>query len=126
MNELDKMLSEIKRHDELYWQKHEPEISDSEYDELVELYRRFRPNDPYFDAVQHDVIIKKKVKHPRPMLSLDKVYTFWELLKSSNRGKTDSINFFKLAFEFGYKFCGVNSINTLSRNISRFSSAVFL
>ncbi|WP_051062201.1 NAD-dependent DNA ligase LigA [Wolbachia endosymbiont of Drosophila simulans] len=63
-----KLQEEIKRHNELYYRKNRPEITDAEYDELVkkvDIQTIGTAPDDRFSKVQHIV----------PMLSLNKVYS---------------------------------------------------
>lgn len=86
------LVKEIRRHDEAYYQKDEPEISDAEYDKL-------RKELEQIEAAHPDLITKdsptqtvgaapskgfKKVEHIKPMLSLSNVFSeedlqgFWD------------------------------------------------
>ncbi|HPW45151.1 MAG TPA: NAD-dependent DNA ligase LigA [bacterium] len=67
--------AEIERHNRLYFVENSPQISDYEFDRMVEALRRRKPD----SKVLHDIISDisssaKKVRHDRPMLSLDKCY----------------------------------------------------
>ena len=71
--EAERLASEISRHSELYYNFAEPEISDSEFDALVEKLRKLDPNHPQLKAVGADPPPGSvKVEHEFPMLSLDK------------------------------------------------------
>lgn len=52
--EAERLASEISRHSELYYNFAEPEISDSEFDALVEKLRKLDPNHPQLKAVGAD------------------------------------------------------------------------
>jgi DNA ligase (NAD+) len=78
---------EVKRHQDLYYRKARPEISDREYDalfdELLSLEKKWPelvlPDSPT-SRVGSDLDNEfPEVAHPFPMLSLDKVYTGTEL-----------------------------------------------
>ena len=74
--EAERLASEISRHSELYYNFAEPEISDSEFDALVEKLRKLDPNHPQLKAVGADPPPGSvKVEHEFPMLSLDKATT---------------------------------------------------
>jgi DNA ligase (NAD+) len=84
---IDFLVSELRRHQDLYYKKAMPEISDREYDrlfdELLELEKKHphlaRPDSPtkrVGSDLERDF---PEVPHPSPMLSLDKVYTKDEL-----------------------------------------------
>jgi len=63
-----------------------PLIEDREYDLFVESLRELDPNNDYFNKVEPEVWRRKiKIKHPSPMLSIDKVYTTEALEKFIKR-----------------------------------------
>ena len=69
-------------HDERYWKVNSPEISDAEYDRIVEALRRKDPDHPLLGRVNAPAVESSgKVRHSEPMLSLDKAYTLSELLE---------------------------------------------
>jgi DNA ligase (NAD+) len=45
-SEIEKLRSEIERHNELYYQKSEPEISDFEFDQLLERLKKLEEENP--------------------------------------------------------------------------------
>lgn len=77
------LVKEIRRHDEAYYQKDEPEISDAAYDKLRKELERIEAQYP--DLVTKDSPTQtvgaapskgfKKVKHAIPMLSLSNVFS---------------------------------------------------
>ena len=81
--ELERLAAEIARHDEAYYQKDAPEISDAEYDALrrrnAELEAQFpdlkRPDSPSERIGAAPAGGFAKVRHSRQMLSLDNVFT---------------------------------------------------
>jgi DNA ligase (NAD+) len=83
------LTSEIRRHQNLYYKKAMPEISDREYDalfdELLSLEKRYPelvlPDSPT-KRVGSDLDNEfPEVNHPFPMLSLDKVYNEHQLME---------------------------------------------
>ncbi|MBU4484709.1 NAD-dependent DNA ligase LigA [bacterium] len=66
----------VKYHNDLYFVKHRPEISDYEFDELVELLKRKNPSSIVLKEIGSDIsaLSGSKVVHATPMLSLDKCY----------------------------------------------------
>jgi DNA ligase (NAD+) len=84
---IDSLTAELRRHQDLYYKRAMPGISDGEYDrlfdELLELEKRFpdlaHPDSPT-KRVGSDLEKNfPEIPHPSPMLSLDKVYTKAEL-----------------------------------------------
>lgn len=66
--------AEVRRHNRLYFVEHKPEITDYDFDQLVEALRRKRPDSPELMGIPSDVVSSAKVRHTVPMLSLDKCY----------------------------------------------------
>jgi DNA ligase (NAD+) len=85
--EIEKLREEIRRHEELYYVKDEPEISDAEYDKLLERLKKLEANQPQLitpDSPTQRVGGRPaegfpEVVHRRPMLSLDNSYNIEEL-----------------------------------------------
>lgn len=66
---------EVRRHNRLYFVEHRPEISDHEFDLLVEELRRRKPDSRVLAEIGSDASgAFKKIRHALPMLSLDKAY----------------------------------------------------
>jgi DNA ligase (NAD+) len=80
--EIEALASEVRKHNKLYWIDHKPEISDIQYDKLVEKLRNVAPFHPVLSELQEDSKVDSgKVKHAVPMLSLDKVFSAEEIVK---------------------------------------------
>jgi DNA ligase (NAD+) len=85
--EIEKLRDEIRRHDELYYVENAPEISDREYDELLEKLQKLEEANP--ELVTPDSPTQRvggrpaegfpEVVHTRPMMSLDNSYNIDEL-----------------------------------------------
>lgn len=74
----------IRHHNRLYWDEHRPEISDYEYDRLVERLRKLAPDSPVLEAMGPSKPADSpgaEVRHRHRMLSLDKCYSETELQK---------------------------------------------
>ncbi len=77
--ELEKLIA---YHNELYWKKAAPEISDAEYDFLMRELGALQPDHPLITAVHGQAVASSgKVKHTEPMHSLDKAYSLEKLLE---------------------------------------------
>ncbi len=85
--EIEKLREEIRQHEELYYVKANPEISDAEYDKLLERLRKLEEEQPQLitpDSPTQRVGGRAaegfpEVVHRRPMLSLDNSYNIEEL-----------------------------------------------
>lgn len=96
---VDELEEAVALHNRLYWVENNPQISDPQFDRLVEALRRKSPGSPILDAIGpagaqlvdagladtplesaplHDV---HQVSHDPPMLSLEKCYDEETLLK---------------------------------------------
>jgi DNA ligase (NAD+) len=70
------MEQEIQRHNRLYWDFDQPEISDEDYDRLVRALTRLAPESPVLQHMGPSLVGRfgAQVRHDTPMLSLDKCY----------------------------------------------------
>ena len=85
MNKIE-LENAIHHHNDLYWNGKEPEISDIEYDKLVEELRAIDPeNELITSFVEENSNKEKLIKHSKPMLSLDKIYSKEDLVKWVNK-----------------------------------------
>ena len=76
------LAKEIEKHNRLYWETGEPEITDEEYDLLIRRLEELNPNHPLLTAVLTPTVASSgKVVHSNPMLSLNKAYSLEELLE---------------------------------------------
>ncbi|HPQ80976.1 MAG TPA: NAD-dependent DNA ligase LigA [bacterium] len=71
---VEKLEAEVRRHNRLYFVEHKPEISDYEFDRLVEALKAKKPDSPALLDIPSDAVSGTKVVHSSPMLSLDKCY----------------------------------------------------
>ncbi|QSH41242.1 helix-hairpin-helix domain-containing protein [Lentisphaerota bacterium ZTH] len=79
----EKQLVElIKYHNQRYWSEGEPEISDERYDELIRALQAINPDHQLVTAVlAPQVAGSGKITHEKPMLSLDKAYSFEDVFE---------------------------------------------
>src|SRR6476619_2251732 len=85
--QIEKLRNEIRRHDELYYVENAPEISDREYDQLLENLQQLEEKHP--ELITPDSPTQRvggrpaegfpEVVHTRQMLSLDNSYNIDEL-----------------------------------------------
>jgi DNA ligase (NAD+) len=92
--EIEHLRAEIDRHNELYYQKAEPEISDYEFDQLLERLKALENEHPELvtpDSPTQRVGGKadglKPFKHTVPLMSLDNSYDLNELRSFTERCK---------------------------------------
>lgn len=95
----------IKYHDFNYWEKHSPLITDILYDKLVSLLLEMEPDNTYLKEVRTPKVSStQKIKHRIPMLSLDKAYTFEDVIKFCQKVARSA----KEVFIIMYKYDGVS------------------
>jgi len=69
------LLETLIRYNEAY-RRGTPLVSDHEYDRLLDELKKTDPNNPFLHRVEPEQFeVKKQVRHPVPMLSLEKIYT---------------------------------------------------
>ena len=81
---LTELELEIKKHRKLYWEDSNPEISDEEYDVLLEKLREIDPNNFLLiepETGEEEIADTDKVFHSVPMLSLEKKFSYDEVRK---------------------------------------------
>lgn len=91
--EAEKLRQEIRRHDRLYYVEASPEISDREYDQLLERLKDLEAKYPEILVADsptqrigdQPVSQLEPVQHRMPMLSIDNTYSRDELLKYGRR-----------------------------------------
>ncbi|MCA6071392.1 MAG: NAD-dependent DNA ligase LigA [Endomicrobium sp.] len=104
-NRINCLRKELARHNNLYYDKNSPEISDSEYDSLVKELERLELENPLFASLNSPTqkvsgvasLSFERVKHSLPMLSLDNTYSQEETAKwyerVEKRLKNENIEF---------------------------------
>ena len=91
--EIDKLRREIRRHDRLYYVLAEPEISDLEYDRLMDRLKKLEaahpelvtPDSPTQRIGDQPIASLAQVVHRVPMLSIENTYNLEELREYGER-----------------------------------------
>lgn len=94
---IDFLISEIKKHDDLYYQEATPIISDREYDKLFAELKELEKENPELlrsDSPTQKVSGKpidgfETIPHKRPMLSLSNTYSIEEITEFDKRVKNN-------------------------------------
>ena len=90
MNRIEELEKKIESANKAYWDLNSPEISDYEYDSLVEELKSLDPENKLIFEVRSQDIQGDKIVHKKPMLSLSKVYSKEDLLKwVSSKARND-------------------------------------
>ena len=91
-NEIENLRAEINRHNELYYQQSAPEISDAEFDALLEKLKKLEAENPHLitpDSPTQKVGGRAEgfapFRHLVPMMSLDNSYSLEDLRKFDER-----------------------------------------
>src|SRR3954471_11879456 len=91
-NEIKQLRSEIEHHNELYYQKNAPEISDYEFDQLLERLKHLEAEHPELitpDSPTQRVGGKaeslRPFRHTVPLMSLDNSYSLDDLKAFTER-----------------------------------------
>jgi len=85
MDSVGDLVKRLKAHNDAY-RRGEPQISDREYDRLVEVLRERDPANPFLHAVEPETFeARREIRHPNPMLSIDKAYTREALVRFLKR-----------------------------------------
>ncbi len=80
-NTIDELVDLLNGYNKAYRQG-TPIVSDAEYDALVEQLRELAPAHPFLQAVEPEQFTgRREVRHPIPMLSIEKAYTREELAR---------------------------------------------
>ncbi|MBF0493145.1 MAG: NAD-dependent DNA ligase LigA [Deltaproteobacteria bacterium] len=88
---LEELEKQIRHHNQLYFEKAAPEISDYDFDQLLLRLKKISPSSALLSEIYPDTSspIKKTISHSSPMLSLDKCYEEKELLKWAEKFEGD-------------------------------------
>jgi DNA ligase (NAD+) len=79
--DLNALAEQVRYHNRKYWIDHKPEISDTEYDRIVEKLRALDPDHAALTQLVEDDSSLPKVKHAVPMLSIEKTFAAEEVVR---------------------------------------------
>ncbi len=83
--EIDHLLTVLEEYNRAY-REGKPLVSDAEYDRLVEQLRAIDPQHPFLQSVEPEKFTgRREIRHPTPMLSLEKAYTDQQLSRFLTR-----------------------------------------
>src|SRR5258708_28622661 len=90
--EIETLRAEIERHNDLYYQKSEPEISDYEFDQLLERLKTLESEHPKLitpdsptQRIGGKAASLKPFRHTVPLMSLDNSYSLDDLKAFTER-----------------------------------------
>jgi DNA ligase (NAD+) len=117
---IDYLRKEIIRHNDFYYDKNDPKISDSEYDNLIKELEQLEREYPIFASLNSPTqkvsgVISssfESVRHSLPMLSLDNTYSYEETARWYERIKKN------LSGEAGLEFIVEPKIDGISTNLT--------
>ena len=87
-----------------------PMVEDAQYDQLVEKLRAIAPGHPFFQQVEPEEFTdRRQVRHPAPMLSIEKAYTSKQLERFVTRveKEADVLNLGAVTYRLTPKLDGV-------------------
>ncbi len=89
MKNINELTKQLKYHNDLYWNKSQPEISDTDYDILIEKLRKLDPENSLLNEFTEE-ISGTSVPHRVPMLSMGKAYDITTIIKWANSINCDN------------------------------------
>jgi DNA ligase (NAD+) len=95
-NRIEYLVDQIEKHNYNYWVLNTPEISDFEFDRLIQELKHLDPNNQTINYLYNITLNQPKIKHDPPMLSLDKVYSSEDLIKWAKKVARDKNEIFIL------------------------------
>ncbi|MCP4747931.1 MAG: DNA ligase [Desulfobacteraceae bacterium] len=85
MNEIEQLVRKLEEYNRAY-RSGSPIVSDAVYDDLVEKLRKLDPENSFLTTVEPEKITgRAEIRHPSPMLSLQKAYTRQQLERFLSR-----------------------------------------
>ncbi len=93
---IEYLVDQIEKHNYNYWVLNTPEISDYEFDQLIQELKHLDPNNQAINYLYNITLNQPKIKHDPPMLSLDKVYSSEDLIKWAKKVARNEMEVFLL------------------------------
>jgi DNA ligase (NAD+) len=95
-NRIEYLVDQVQKHNYNYWVLNTPEISDYEFDQIIQELKYLDPDNPAINYLHNITLNQPKIKHDPPMLSLDKVYSKDDLIKWAKKVARDKDEIFIL------------------------------
>lgn len=90
MDDISQLAEQLEKYNKAY-RSGDPLVSDIEYDRLVEKLRSLDPGHPFLDAVEPEAFEdRREIRHPVPMLSIEKAYDSDQLERFLKRVKKEA------------------------------------
>ena len=109
MEHIDSLVQTLEKYNEAY-RSGAPLVSDQEYDSLVEKLREMDPEHPFLTTIEPEKFDGKiEIRHPAPMLSIEKAYTRESLTRFISRVKKEAaeIGVYEIMFRVTPKLDGL-------------------
>jgi DNA ligase (NAD+) len=112
---IEKLRQKIRRHEHLYYVRDEPEITDAEFDRLMEQLKALEAKNPELvtpDSPTHRVGGTPRegfqtVRHARPMMSLDNAFSY-DALREFDRRVRELAGRERVDYSVEHKFDGLS------------------
>jgi DNA ligase (NAD+) len=107
--DIDQLVLRLETYNAAY-RRGQPLVDDATYDRLVEQLRVLDPQHPYLQAVEPEKLPgRQEVRHPSPMLSMEKAYTEEQLKRFVQRVEKEAraIGMQDVRFEVTFKLDGL-------------------
>lgn len=118
------LRQKIEEANTFYWIHNNPQISDEEYDALIEELRSICPDDPLVSKVgdTDDLSVGEKVPHVKPMLSLAKAYSHESVVAWANGLARSDDELFSVEPKYDGLSCEVYKGSLVTRGNGRIGS----
>jgi DNA ligase (NAD+) len=107
--DIDQLVARLETYNAAY-RRGQPLVDDATYDRLVEQLRVLDPQHPYLQAVEPEKLPgRREVRHPLPMLSMEKAYTEEQLKRFIQRVEKEAraIGMQDVRYEVTFKLDGL-------------------